>query len=1107
MKKIYSSLLCLFYVLFSYAQTKETEKIPLIKIDQINEEIQPLLAEEKYDEVLALLDQVHPKDSAYCGILTAKSYFLIETEELDKSLEVINEGLSMNCSKKSQAGFYINKGFILNSNKEYHKAIKNFEEALKEFPKNPSIHYNIANTYKNLENYENSFAHNKRAVQYSPVMSDAHTKLAELLYESGETTWAAMIYAVSIFVQPEEEDVLKRLGRLEESVSSRNPNSYAKKNNFFTANQQNFKKLDKIINNLIVLDSNYEVDHELQYNFVKQLSAIFSELEAEKPKNDDFLLSVYYEFFKWLKQEDYFKEFIDVLSLSISDEDVQKYLGKQLKGLKDFYPKASKKYFDLVRYTNDEIDNVEDGAQPIYDYENQVVSAITSIKDGEFHGPTKTFTSSGFIKAEGNVDKGERTGEWKFYEDGKISEISTFDLTTKETDVIGFWNSGIVNYEYKLKDGQAHGIYKEYLPLGALYEQKEYDLGTQVNKQLNYFKTGEDFLEFDYSIKDGDLNGETLEYYSDGELYAKTLYENGKKHGKETNYYYDGSLMSELNFVDGEMQGEYKAYYLNGQVREQGYFENDQREGVWRNYNEDGEIEEETSYRKGEIDGIYKDFYKGKLIEEITFKNGVLKDFTAYDQDQNIIVTSKKKKGEVYYQKYDSNGVLRNEGNYDVKGGKYGEWKEYHLNGTLASVGNYEDDSPVGEFTLYHSDGESISEIKSFKDNLEHGYYQSFYTDGSLASEGWFVEGNREGQWKEYYINGNLKSDSFYEDGKLEATVERYSPEGQIYIKQKFDNNWTTQEIYYTPEGEPFDTIQLTTAEKDLKITYKSLYEREGGMDAEVMFSYGVRNGERKQYHHNNQIKFISNYLAGDLHGEVNEFYLEGEKKSEQNYLFGNLHGDIKTYYKNGNKNREAYFEFGVQKGEYVDYHENGEIDEKGYFNNGSRDGRVEYYSMKGNLELVLFYAEDYLIAYAYLDEKGEEVSPIKIENDTKVEAYFSNGQVSRSFQVVNGLYHGEYKQFYEDGQLLRQADYINGQLYGELVEFYPDGQLKRKGDVYNGDWEGELKYYYPNGNLKRLLTMKSDLNEGVSKYYNADGSLEETRYYFNNEVYKIETN
>lgn len=111
---------------------------------------------------------------------------------------------------------------------------------------------------------------------------------------------------------------------------------------------------------------------------------------------------------------------------------------------------------------------------------------------------------------------------------------------------------------------------------------------------------------------------------------------------------------------------------------------------------------------------------------------------------------------------------VEKQGQYNNKGEKTGEWKEYHENGQLKSIGQYESDKKTGEWRKYRDDGQ-LHVIGEFENGEENGEWKYYYKNGQLFSIGKYKHGEETGEWKEYYENGHFSSIGNYKKGKFEG--------------------------------------------------------------------------------------------------------------------------------------------------------------------------------------------------------------------------------------------------------------------------------------------------------------------------------------------------
>lgn len=70
---------------------------------------------------------------------------------------------------------------------------------------------------------------------------------------------------------------------------------------------------------------------------------------------------------------------------------------------------------------------------------------------------------------------------------------------------------------------------------------------------------------------------------------------------------------------------------------------------------------------------------------------------------------------------------------------------------------------------------------------LQHGYWK-FYDiscEGQLiVQEGNKIAGNKDGLWKSYYLDGSLCEEEYYVNGKLHGINKRYYRSGALYIEE-----------------------------------------------------------------------------------------------------------------------------------------------------------------------------------------------------------------------------------------------------------------------------------------------------------------------------------
>ena len=219
-------------------------------------------------------------------------------------------------------------------------------------------------------------------------------------------------------------------------------------------------------------------------------------------------------------------------------------------------------------------------------------------------------------------------------------------------------------------------------------------------------------------------------------------------------FYETGQLRCVANWKEGKLEGDYTFYHPNGKLQSKGTYTKNVQSGKWFFYTEDGfPISEESYlYDKGLRikNGVFRFYNKqGILIEEtpytkdvingpakLYFDNGFLKQETTYKNGEIIGLTK------LYKEKI--RDVLDGIGKMEKGGILTGAWKYFHDDGKTEEL--------IG---FYNDKGEQVDK------------WQSFYPNGILKVESFFVNGKREGERKLYKEDGSLEKTELYKNGTL----------------------------------------------------------------------------------------------------------------------------------------------------------------------------------------------------------------------------------------------------------------------------------------------------------------------------------------------------
>jgi hypothetical protein len=117
-----------------------------------------------------------------------------------------------------------------------------------------------------------------------------------------------------------------------------------------------------------------------------------------------------------------------------------------------------------------------------------------------------------------------------------------------------------------------------------------------------------------------------------------------------------------------------------------------------------------------------------------------------------------------------------------------------------------------------------------------------------------------------------------------------------------------------------------------------------------------VRDGTRKLFYANGQIRMKAKMKKNDYHGKVVYWYANGKVKSKKYYHHGILNGRARTYYSNGNPHTDENYVMGIRKGKASYYFEDKECQARGPYDRDVPHGSWDYYHPTGELKMTMLY-------------------------------------------------------------------------------------------------------------------------------------------------------
>lgn len=285
---------------------------------------------------------------------------------------------------------------------------------------------------------------------------------------------------------------------------------------------------------------------------------------------------------------------------------------------------------------------------------------------------------------------------------------------------------------------------------------------------------------------------------------------------------------------------------------------------------------------------------------------------------------------------------------------------------------------------------------------------------------------------------------------------------------------------------------------------YKSYYEN-GSPKIEGTYQNGSANGEFYFYTEKGVLYKRCNFKNDKLNGEFYEKYIDGTSISGT-YLNGTKNGVFTDYDESGIIIREQGYKSDVENGIYKEYFKDGSPKIKGYVTNSLMTGTWEEFWPNGQLKSRKTFANDKLNGeFKEYDVTGK----ITFEGITKNgelngnAKWFSNGNLSKEMNYLNGIPNGNYKILSYNGNTLVSEEigsYLDGNLNGqvqsyrikgtghELYEFftYTNGILNGQAQYLQGDSLVFANYFNDQLNGPILIYAGTEFNNNLNTLHSA---------------------
>jgi len=120
---------------------------------------------------------------------------------------------------------------------------------------------------------------------------------------------------------------------------------------------------------------------------------------------------------------------------------------------------------------------------------------------------------------------------------------------------------------------------------------------------------------------------------------------------------------------------------------------------------------------------------------------------------------------------------------HNLYNGKYEEFFDNGKPKLVMFLHNGEQDSTT---LIYFEDGK-INEIRSYKNGLRHGKWETFNNTGQKLAEAWYRNDKKDGIWKIWDESGTLRYEMPYSNGNRTGAWTIYNEKGELTNQKVFE--------------------------------------------------------------------------------------------------------------------------------------------------------------------------------------------------------------------------------------------------------------------------------------------------------------------------------
>ena len=1052
--------------------------------------------DQKYDEAIEMYSRVSKCDPSYslCCYETALTFH--NMGENMKALEKCLEAEDLEFNSPELATLMLT---LYEETGKPEKGLEIAEKALRTWPYNQSILYNMAVTLSNTGRTEEAEPYLLKSIRVNPYHASSHLALALVNFKMGRKGKAVLAYNFASLVNP----TVAYLTEYEQMIQGRkdsllNPLNFKEEEGI---NKEYWNMLKQVINSEIAFREDFEYNENVDFSIFRMSLSVFRKLSFN-PADTSLYNQFYNRFFGEIMKLEYFSAFMNYMLNNVNHKAAGEWVAKNGEQLDEFIAWAGNFINELRAFGM----NYENERKGIYTWQFDENGDLTGI--GQFNkddlkknGKWVHINPEGWIYERGIYKNDLGEDIWTGYYIGGLISMQ-MNFKNGEFDGISktFFKDGSLESSHSFKNGSREGITEYFTPSGLLSSSVNYGGGLASGK-ASYFYYDQGFSQI-LNFENDSMNGPFTETWSNGILKTEGTYKANEYNGRLKAWHPNGELRTDMGYNNGKEAGKWKDYYRNGGIEGIGEYDSaGNRSGTLVTYDIHGNSYlYDSIYQEGKLTGVKNEYYPdGSVRTRSVYTDDIPVHYEAYDRDHRLLFESSSRNDSTLIREFYEDGRLMTSGKY-FRDKLCGKWLKYSPQGVPVEEWNYREDLLDGLQKTYYPNGK-IKEIYNCDSGLIIGLYKEYFMNGQIKTAGSYNAVGPDGEWKSFYSDGSPGSNYFFKAGEQTGRSFAWDPGGNLTGEDTYDEmSRLIRKKYYYPDGELLADVKVDKPVTEISLDYKNgnPYFRYEIIDSRIHGTY-------TEFYPDGSPSRIMNLEHGMLHGQTSSYDPLGNLEFEMGYIYSSAEGKGK-WFENGVRDYEALYMQDMNQDSAFDFSSiDGSLSRIMLISEDKRTG-YSYYFTGNEMAYRLNFFEDMLLSYSYLDSKGNFIEDVRIDSSTSmIRCYFKNGKKSTESEIKNGIYHGARKDYYPDGQVEYTGNYLEGENHGEFRSYYPGGSLRSESHYKYDELSGPYRLYYPDGKL--MISGSYEVNEknGEWKFYNKDGSLKKTVRYIYGKAYEME--